>query len=209
MPKGMAYVNEFLLSGLVFGFAAGISPGPLMAMTISESLKYGSREGVKVAVSPFITDILIVLTILFLLINLESHSMSIAIISFAGALYLLYLGVESILTGNLDIEIDTKKSGSLKKGIIVNFLSPHPYLFWITIGGPILFRALEIDIASSILFIAGFYSLLVGSKIVIAIFVGRFRSFLKSNYYLYTIRALGMVYIIFAVFFLRQGFKML
>jgi threonine/homoserine/homoserine lactone efflux protein len=55
----MHEIAEFLLMGIVLGFAAGISPGPLMAMTISESLQHGSREGVKVAISPLVTDFLI------------------------------------------------------------------------------------------------------------------------------------------------------
>ncbi|WP_146107101.1 hypothetical protein [Methanohalophilus euhalobius] len=45
---------EFLVTGTLLGFAAGISPGPLMVITISESLQHGSKEGCKVAISPLI-----------------------------------------------------------------------------------------------------------------------------------------------------------
>jgi threonine/homoserine/homoserine lactone efflux protein len=130
-------------------------------------------------------------------------------ISLAGSFYLIYLGVSSIKTKSVDIELETKKNTSLRKGIIANFLSPHPYLFWIAIGGPILFNALDVGVSSSVLFVAGFYALLVGSKIIIAMLVGRSRTFLKSNYYLYTIRSLGIVYMVFAFYFLKQGLELL
>ncbi|MBP1909119.1 LysE family translocator [Methanolobus bombayensis] len=197
------------MSGIFLGFASGISPGPLMAMTISESLQHGSRAGIKVAVSPFVTDILIVSIILLFLLEFDNYDPFIATISLAGSLYLIYLGISSFRTESIDIDIGTIRENSLKKGIVVNFFSPHPYLFWIAIGGPILFNAQETSIFSTILFVAGFYALLVGSKIIIAMMVGRSRSFLKSNYYLYTIRLLGLVYMVFAFYFLKQGLELL
>ena len=205
----MSETVEFLLMGIFLGFAAGISPGPLMAMTISETLQHGSREGIKVAVSPLITDLLIVSSIMFILLHFESQNPAIALISLSGAVYLIHLGISSLKTNSIDLEITDKKKDSLKKGILANFLSPHPYLFWITIGGPILFRTLDVDILAGILFVAGFYILLVGSKVMIAFITGRCRSFLKNNYYLYTIRALGVVYLIFALFFIEQGLELL
>jgi len=38
---------EFLISGMIFGLAAGTSPGPLLALVFSETLKYGKEEEVK------------------------------------------------------------------------------------------------------------------------------------------------------------------
>jgi len=35
---------EFLISGVVFGLAAGIAPGPLLALAFSETLKYGKKR---------------------------------------------------------------------------------------------------------------------------------------------------------------------
>ncbi|ETA69233.1 MAG: hypothetical protein PWQ51_91 [Methanolobus sp.] len=205
----MVLINEFMISGILLGFASGISPGPLLAMTISESLKHGSHAGIKVAVSPFITDILIVSIILLFLLKFENYDPVIALISLAGSLYLISLGISSLKTKSVNLKLDTQKPDSLKKGIIANFLSPHPYLFWIAIGGPILFKAQEASTFSAIFFIAGFYALLVGSKIVIAMMVGKSRGFLKSKYYLYTIRSLGIVYMVFAFYFLKEGLELL
>lgn len=202
-------VIEFLFMGIFLGLSAGISPGPLMAMTISETLQHGPKEGMKVAVSPLMTDILIVSAIMLFLLKFEEQSHVIALISMAGAIYLISLGISSLRTKDLCLEILSEKRNSLKKGILVNFLSPHPYLFWIVIGGPIMFQALDVDILAIFLFVLGFYAFLVGSKIMIALLVGRSRSFLVGNYYLYIIHGLGLVYIIFALFFIKQGLELL
>lgn len=205
----MYEIIEYLLMGIFLGFVAGISPGPLLAMVISETLQHGSMEGVKVAISPLVTDILVISSIVFILLRIESQDSVIALISLSGAVYLLHLGISSFKVKNLDMDVCNEKKESLRKGIIANFLSPHPYLFWITIGGPILFKALAIDIIAPVLFVAGFYILLVGSKIMIAFFIGRYRSFFRNKYYLYTIRSLGVVYLIFALFFIKDSLGLL
>jgi len=63
---------EFLISGVVFGLAAGMAPGSLLALVFSETLKYGKKRGVKVAISPLITDLPIVIFVLFMLSTLSS-----------------------------------------------------------------------------------------------------------------------------------------
>lgn len=205
----MYEIAEFLLMGIFLGFASGISPGPLMAMTISETLQHGSKEGFKVAISPLITDLLIVSSVMFILLHFEKQNSVIALISLSGALYLAQLGIASLRTKSINHDVSGLKKDSLRKGVLANILSPHPYLFWITIGGPILFKTFKVDVLATVLFIAGFYAFLVGSKIMIAFVVGRYRSFLKNKYYLYTIRGLGVVYLVFALFFIEQGLKLL
>ena len=54
------------------------------------------------------------------------------------------------------------------KGAIVNLLNPHPWIFWIGVGAPTLVTAWRDSPPRAIAFLAGFYTLIVGTKIVIA-----------------------------------------
>ena len=101
------------------------------------------------------------------------------------------------------------KPQSFKKGLLANFLNPNPYLFWITIGAPTIVRALDINVVSAALFIVFMYLCLVGSKILVALVVGKSKRFLKSKNYIYTIRILGVILILFAFIFVKQGFESL
>ncbi len=125
---------EFLAMGSFLGLAAGVSPGPLLAVTISETLQYGKWEGIKVAVSPLITDLPIILAVLFVLSHLTGSNFVIGIIAFFGASYLLYSGMESLRIKKDSFELNVEKKDALKKGVIVNFGNPHPYVFWLSIG---------------------------------------------------------------------------
>ena len=82
---------------------------PLLAVTISETLQYGKWEGIKVAVSPLITDLPIVLSVLYVLSHLASYDFIIGIIAFFGASYLIYSGIESLKIKKDSVEINIEK----------------------------------------------------------------------------------------------------
>lgn len=197
----------FLVSGAIFGLAAGISPGPLLTLVISETLKHNRKAGIAVAIAPVMTDVPIVLISLYILAKLSQSHIVLGTISILGALFIGYLAYESIAVRGIEMtakEIGTK---SLRRGVITNFLSPHPYLFWVMVGAPIVLKAYRMNFMSAVLFIFGFYFFLVGSKIAVALMVDKSKSFLKSNAYLYTIRLLGVILLILAILFVRDGLK--
>lgn len=196
---------ELLIAGITLGFYSGFSPGPLLVLVISQTLKHGYREGVKVAFAPVITDLPIILVTLLFLSIISGYTSILGIIAISGGLYLSYLAYKSFKTRELIEKFDLEEPKSLKKGITVNLLNPSPYLFWITVGGPLLIRAYNTDVLSPLIFIISFYALLIGSKIVLAYVTGKSREFLMGRTYLYIIRILGVVLIIFALYFLIQG----
>lgn len=197
---------DFLITGIVLGLTAGLSPGPLMALVFIETMRYGKKEGVKIAVAPLITDFPIILFVFFVLSKLSSSSLIIGIIILFGAGYLAYLGIMNIKTKEAGLELVPFKRGGIRQGVITNFLSPHPYLFWLTIGGPMIVKGG--GIAPALLFVLGFFSLLVGTKIGIPLLVDKSRNFVESRWYVIVIRILGIALIIFALIFLKDGVKM-
>jgi threonine/homoserine/homoserine lactone efflux protein len=204
----MAPQITFLFSGVVFGLSAGLSPGPLLTLVISETLKHDIKEGMKVSLAPLLTDLPIVLITLFVLSRLSNMLPVLGVVSLLGCAFLSYLGYESISFRGVDIDIEQAKPQSLRKGVIANFLNPSPYMFWFTIGAPLVLKALKISLFSASLFILGFYVCLVGSKVVVAIVVGKSRFFLKSRNYVYTIRVLGVILLVFAVLFLQDSLEL-
>lgn len=201
----MLDIIEFLALGAFLGLAAGMSPGPLLAVTISETLQHGKWEGIKVAVSPLITDLPIILAVLYVLSHLTNSDFFIGVIAFFGASYLIYSGIESLKIKKDSVELNVEKKDALKKGVIVNFGNPHPYVFWLSIGGPIILKSLNTQIWATILFIAGFYICLVGSKVVVALIVEKSKSFINSRYYFSIIRVLGIAQIVFGLTFIKVG----
>lgn len=91
----MIGIFTFLISGVVFGLSAGISPGPLLTLAISETLKFGKKEGVKIAIAPLITDIPIILLTVFILASLSKIGIFLGFISLIGGLFLFRVAYEN------------------------------------------------------------------------------------------------------------------
>jgi len=200
---------QFISAGIILGLTSGISPGPLLTLVLNQTIRHNKTEGIKVALSPLITDLPIILITVLILGRLARFDMFLAVISFAGAIFLAYLGIESLRTRELSIRLQTSDSGSLKKGIIANFLNPSPYLFWATVGTPLMLKAYKTDLLTSILFMMSFYVFLIGSKVVVAFLVDRTKQFMNQKFYFILMRTLGIVLIIFSLIFLYEGLKYL
>ena len=200
---------SLLATGVVFGLSAGLSPGPLLMLTISETLKHGTGSGIRVALAPLVTDTPIIVLAITVVSQLSDIHFVLGLISLAGACFLIYLGYESIVFKGAEFDAQGSRPQSLKKGIIANFLNPSPYLFWFSVGAPIVIKSTGDGLTGPVLFLFGMYLLLVGSKIVIALITGKSRRFLKSRGYVYTIRILGIVLLLFASIFVRDGLRFL
>ena len=199
----------FIISGLVFGLGGGLTPGPLMTLVITESLKHGTKEGLKVAMAPLITDLPVVFISIFLLSRLSELNLVIGTISILGAIFLVYLGYESLTFKGIEIDTKTFKSQSLRKGILANIFNPAPILFWISVGAPTVLKGYEVSLMASVYFIFFMYLCLVGSKLLMALLVGKSRQFLKSRNYMLIIKTLGVILIVFALIFLKDGLELL
>jgi threonine/homoserine/homoserine lactone efflux protein len=200
---------EFILTGTFLGLTAGISPGPVLALVINQTLKHDKREGIKVAISPLITDFPIILTTVLIFVKLSQFHTVLGIIAIAGGFFIAFLGYESVRTKGLNIRNGEVKSDSLKKGILTNFLNPHPYLFWTTIGTPYAFKAHEISVTTVILFFLSFYIMLIGSKVVVAIIVARSKRFINQKSYIIIMKLLGIALFFFSILFFYDGIKYL
>lgn len=196
-----------MFSGLILGLSGGLSPGPLLTLVISETLRHGVKEGIKIALAPLLTDLPIVAAAILVLSRLSDMQPIIGGIYLLGGGFLAYLAYESLCFKGADLEIGKVKPQSFKKGIIANFLNPSPYLFWISIGAPTVLKASESSITAASVFILSFYVLLVGSKVGVAVIAGKSRVFLKSDHYIYTMRGLGLILLIFALVFFRDGLR--
>lgn len=198
-----------LLSGIVLGLVAGMSPGPVLALVIAETLKLEKREGFKVAVSPLISDsIILLLTSLGLSVFVE-QSWIIGVISVFGACYLIYLGIENLRVRTSRFEVALAKKNAFRKAIITNLLNPNAYIFWLTVGSPLVLETLKADASLGVLFLMAFFTFLMGSMVLVALVVDRSKAFVQSKYYSYVVRVLGLVLILFALTILIDGLELL
>jgi threonine/homoserine/homoserine lactone efflux protein len=193
------------VAGAVLGLSAGWSPGPLLTLVITETLRIGITAGIRMAVAPLITDAPIVLAALILMPRLNAYTALMGVIALAGAVFIGWMAVESMAFKGAPADTVPVPPVSIWRGVLANALNPSPYLFWFTVGGALVLRTADQNRAAAAVFIAVFYACLVGSKIVLALVVGRYRRFLQSGLYVGILRLLGGVLLVFAAKFLWEA----
>ncbi len=162
-------LQQFIAPALSFGLSAAVIPGPLIAFLVNTSLTLGWRKALLVVISPLITDAPIIVLMTFILGQLPPTLLN--LIQLAGGCLLLFVAVgafrqfragSSINMARKDTATDASWQRVLLTGILMNFLSPGPWLFWAAVNGPILVRALEASPVQAFAFLVAFYGSFLG-----------------------------------------------
>lgn len=181
--------------GVGIGFAAGVSPGPMLGLVIAVSLERGFGAGARVAMAPLITDAPIVALTLVAVERLPGAV--VRALACAGGAYLLFLAFDTFrrarraeLAAQAQ-EASTRDLWDLWKAVVANVLSPHPWLFWLGAGAPLLTGAWDRSPWRGTAFLVSFYLLLVGTKVVVAKVVSLGRRRLTEKRYRLALGAAG------------------
>jgi threonine/homoserine/homoserine lactone efflux protein len=157
---------EPLLVGLSLGLGAGLAPGPLLALVVGATLERGFAAGARLAAAPLITDAPIIALCVLVLNGLSDDVL--AALSLGGAVFVAWMAFDVLRPHPPGVA----PQADLKRAAITNALSPHPWLFWIAVGGPLL---VDDGAAAGIAFLVAFYAMLVGAKVAVAWIVERGR----------------------------------
>jgi threonine/homoserine/homoserine lactone efflux protein len=196
-------MDSFLL-GLSLGLGAGLAPGPLLALVIRTALQDGAAAGVRVAFSPLVTDVPIILVAVLLAASLPEEALG--ALGVAGGAFVVWLGIEALREDPAAAEAAAGAAApqrDILRGALTNALSPHPWVFWLTVGAPILAQG---EAADAALFLAAFYLLLIGAKVVLALGVGAGRErLMQGRGYVLLLRASAVLLLATGVLLAVEG----
>lgn len=167
--------------GMGFGFTATSTPGPLQSFIISTTLSKGWRKGLIIVFAPLLTDAPIIIVMAFLLRELPPDV--VRVIQIAGGLFVMWLAWstwQALKAGTLigkeaDEDVPGESRRILMQSITMNYLSPGPYIFWGSVTGPILIKAVDTSVAHMIVFLFSFYATFIGSMSVMVFVFDRMR----------------------------------
>jgi threonine/homoserine/homoserine lactone efflux protein len=170
-------LTDFIFPGIGIGLSAVSVPGPLTAYLLNVTLRFGWRRALFVIFSPLIVDTPIIIAVLLLLDKLQAIvPAAIGIIRLLGGLLLLWIAWgayrqfragKGFDTG--DTEAVPETPGQIfRKAMLMNVVSPGPYLFWTTVNGPLLLKALNISLLHALAFLVAFYGTFLGGLLLVA-----------------------------------------
>lgn len=204
------FVWQALGVGVGLGLGAGITPGPLLGLVLRETLRGGWRAGVSVALAPPVADLFVVLLCLLVLTRLPPWFLP--ALGVVGGLYVTFLGWKTVWAAPPASLQAAEELGSATssfwRGLLVNLCNPHPYLFWMTVAGPLLTESYrQQQWAPIAAFLCGFYGCLVGSKVLLAVLVHRGRVYLHSRGYRCALRVTSGMLLAFGAILIWGGLR--
>ena len=174
--------------GLFFiaSLALNLTPGNDMLYVISKSVSYGFKAGLYSSIGIFLGCLVHVLAaVLGLSLLIAQSAFLFSLIKFAGAAYLIYLGLKAFTTKAHTIQEMKLQEGNhvdfLKQGIITNALNPKVAIFFLSFL-PQFIDAGSGNVQLQLLFLGLWFSM-QGTLllIILSFFIGRTRS-LISHY---------------------------
>lgn len=202
----MEYFWYYLSAGFVLSLYSAVSPGPLITLLVSETLFRGPRAGLQIAIVPIFTDLPIIVLALAVRVQLDRVQPVLGVLSLLGAGFLVWLALQNFDSQGLTPATAIPGgAGPLRKGLLVNILNPHAYLFWFMVGAPLVLGSWARGPLPALAFLASFYLVLISFNIVLVLAVSRGRFFIQGRAMLWVLRALGVGLLVFAVLFVKQG----
>ena len=163
-------LHEFIAPAISFGFSAATIPGPLIAYLINTAATRGWRMALLVVLAPLLTDAPIILLMTFLLGRLPAEALQ--LIQLIGGCLLLFIARSALKQFRAGRALNQVAEGGaavassgrrvLLTGIGMNLLSPGPWLFWATVNGPLLLKAIDSSPGHALAFLLAFYGTFLG-----------------------------------------------
>jgi threonine/homoserine/homoserine lactone efflux protein len=164
--------------------------------------------GLQVALAPLVSDLPIIALSVLLVGSLPPEATR--WLGVLGGLVVIWMGVGAIRSGRRATlpgkgEAQSEPRRELWRGVVVNVLNPHPYLFWTMVGGPAVVNGWRESPLYALAFLLPFYVLLVGSKATIAFLVSRKAGALSQLGYRRTLQGSGVLLVAMGVWLAVQA----
>lgn len=126
--------HRFLLF-FVAAFLLAITPGPGIFYVLARSLAGGKREGIFSSFGTLIGGLFHVLAAgLGLSAILAASAVAFHTVKYAGAAYLIWLGIRMIRARNAEMKVETpgNSNGVFRQGVLTEVLNPKTALFFLS-----------------------------------------------------------------------------
>ncbi len=163
----------YVLQGVGFGFAAASQPGPFQTYLISQSISQGWRRTLPSALAPLLSDGPIIAFCLLVLSQVPVWMEQVLYgVSGVFILYLAWGAFRAWRAPPVPSGPELEAGLPIGKAVVMNMLSPGPYIFWTLVTGPILVAGWRESPAYGLSFLGGFYFTLVGGLATMVLVFG-------------------------------------
>jgi len=198
----------FVLTSFAAGLSGALVPGPMLTVTISDSLRKGSIAGPLVVSGHIITEMMLIILIISGLRWLIESPMIALIIGILGGSVLIFMGLKLFKTNpklyELDKELKSNHS-SIADGIITSLSNPYFFIWWATIGFAFMFKGLEIaGLFGLIGFLLGHWSADISWYSMISFFTSKGSQIMNRHSYTLIMKICGVFLVTLGLYFITS-----
>jgi threonine/homoserine/homoserine lactone efflux protein len=200
-----------LSTSFLVGLTGALMPGPLLALTISQSARYGFRAGPLIVLGHAILELSLVAALVLGLSRFFSNELFLSSVGLAGGAVLIFMGFTTVRQGLhktvLPIQAaDVRQGGTLVfSGIVVSVSNPYWIVWWATIGITYLLWSSKLGFAG----LAAFFTSHITSDLVwyslVAFIVVKGRKIISDTVYRWFLIVCGLALIGLGGYFIYSG----
>ncbi|MFZ3086114.1 MAG: LysE family transporter, partial [Candidatus Hydromicrobium sp.] len=154
----MNEVYQIFIGSMVVAFSGALVPGPMLTLVISSVARKGFWTSFFIVVGHSLLELVVVISFFLGILKFLDNPLIAKIIGLMGGIFLLYLGIDivvSIFKKKFTIDfksvlkqktITGKSTGTvILKGILISLVNPYWYIWWISIGAAFLIKSVEFN----------------------------------------------------------------
>lgn len=157
----MLSLLTIFVGSFVVGLSGAMAPGPVLTVTISETLKRGFKAGPLIVLGHAILEIVLLTLIGLGLGPFFEHPTVVLVFMSAGGVVLLWMGGQMLLankritTEALNASGTPSPYGPVLAGIILSVSNPYWIIWWVTIGMGFVTQSLQYGLIGLLCFYCG------------------------------------------------------
>ena len=197
----------FAAASFWVGLSGAMVPGPMLTVTISDSLKKGSRAGPLVVLGHVIAETTLIILLILGLGWVIGSPWVTMIIGGVGGVMLIYIGY-SIARSPVPEEIPgdgdpIEKRGSVLSGIVTSVTNPYFYLWWATVGWAFMLKGIELaGIIGILSFLVGHWGADLSWFSLVSFFTSKGRHVLPGKRYHIMMMICGVFLVFLGIYFI-------
>jgi len=157
----MLSLLTIFVSAFVVGLSGAMAPGPVLTVTISETLKRGFKAGPLIVLGHAMLEIALLALIGLGLGPFFERPTVVTVFMSAGGLVLLWMGAQMLLTNKRITEEALNATGTespygpVLAGIVLSVSNPFWIIWWVTIGMGFVTQSLQHGLIGLVCFYCG------------------------------------------------------
>ncbi|KAF5066479.1 LysE type translocator [anaerobic digester metagenome] len=204
----------FAATSFVVGLSGAIVPGPMLTVTISDSMKKGFKAGPMVVSGHIIAEIILIVLIFAGLGWLIGSPAASFIIGTLGGIMLILMGYNitrsSQPVSDVSDDAEVKRYGPVIKGFMTSVSNPYFFIWWATVGCAFMFKGLELAGAVGVLgFIIGHWASDLGWFSTVSFLTSRGSGIMNEKHYKIIMTICGAFLIVLGVYFILSAQKII